>query len=99
MLDVALHPNYDENGWIYLAFTDRCEGCNAASRDSQAPVSMTKLVRGRIARDRWIDEETIWQADLEYYTRTDDLLAGGRIAFDDRDHFFLSVGAKGDGHP
>jgi glucose/arabinose dehydrogenase/cytochrome c5 len=95
LLDVALHPNFDDNGWIYLSFTDRCEGCNAASRDSQEPVSMTKLVRGRIAGDRWIDEETIWQADLAHYTITDDLVAGGRIAFDDRGHVFLSVGAKG----
>ncbi len=95
LLDVALHPNYAENGWIYLAFADRCEGCNALSRDSQEAVSMTKLVRGRIAADRWIDEETIWQADLEHYTSTDDLVAGGRIAFDDRGHVFLSVGAKG----
>lgn len=56
---------------------------------------MTKLVRARIAGDRWIEEDTIWQADLEHYTSADDLLAGGRIAFDDRGHVFLSVGAKG----
>ena len=97
LLDVALHPDYTENGWIYLAFTDRCESCNAESRDKQVPVSMTKLMRGRIAGDRWIDEETIWQAGLEHYTSLDDLVAGGRIAFDRRGHVFLSVGAKGPG--
>ena len=50
LLDVALHPNYAENKWIYLAFADRCEGCNALSRDSQEAVSMTKLVRGAHSR-------------------------------------------------
>lgn len=58
---------------------------------------MTKLVRGRIAGDRWIDEETIWQADVEHYTTLADLVAGGRIAFDREGHVYLSVGAKGPG--
>lgn len=97
LLDVALHPNYAENGWIYLAFTDRCESCNAESRGKRVAVSMTKLVRGRIAGDRWIDEEVIWQADVEHYTSVEDLVAGGRIAFDRAGHVFLSVGAKGAG--
>lgn len=97
LLDVALHPNYAENRWIYLSFTDRCESCNAASKNTQLPVSMTKLVRGRIAGDRWIDEETIWQADVEHYTTLADLVAGGRIAFDREGHVYLSVGAKGPG--
>lgn len=96
LLDVALHPDYADSGWIYLAYADRCEGCNAASREGQVPVSMTKLVRGRITGGRWIDEETIWQAELEHYTSADDLVAGGRIAFDDRGHVFLTVGAKGE---
>src|SRR5690606_36867499 len=28
LLDVALHPDYAENGWIYLSYTERCSGCN-----------------------------------------------------------------------
>ena len=36
---------------------------------------------GHIAGSRWIDEETIGQADLEHSTSADDPLAGGRIAF------------------
>ena len=86
MLDVALHPDYAKNGWIYLHFGDRCRDC---------ATSMNKLIRGRIADGRWIDEETIWSADPATYTRTPDVGAGGRIAFDDRAHVFLSVGIKG----
>ena len=94
MLDVALHPNYEDNGWIYIHHTDRCSDCNELSRRSNQPVSMNRLVRGRIKEGAWIDEEIIWQADLETYTNTSDLAAGGRIAFDDEGYIYLSVGMK-----
>ncbi len=86
MLDVALHPEYEANGWVYLQFGDRCETC---------ATSMNKLVRGRIVEGRWVDQETVWEADPASYTDGSDIGAGGRIAFDDRGHVFLSVGIKG----
>ncbi len=86
MLDVAIHPAYETNGWVYLHFGDRCAECDT---------SMNKLIRGRIREGRWVDEETIWSAAEETYTRTPDMGAGGRICFDDRGHVFLSVGIKG----
>jgi glucose/arabinose dehydrogenase len=86
MLDVALHPDYEENGWIYLHFGDRCDTCDT---------SMNKVIRGRIADGRWIDEETIWSADPASYNETPETGAGGRISFDDQGHVFLSIGVKG----
>ncbi|MEQ1800341.1 MAG: PQQ-dependent sugar dehydrogenase [Gammaproteobacteria bacterium] len=94
MLDVAPHPQYRKNGWIYLHHTDRCTDCNVLSRKSKRPVSMNRLIRGRIRDGKWVDEEILWQADPETYTDTSDLAAGGRIAFDDRGHVFFSVGMK-----
>ena len=96
LLDVALHPRYPENGWIYLAYTDRCGGCNEARRVSERPVSMVKLVRGRIEDGRWTDEQVIWQPPLESYSPSSDSVAGGRIAFDPDGYVFLSVGYKSD---
>jgi glucose/arabinose dehydrogenase/cytochrome c5 len=95
ILDVAPHPDYEENGWIYLHYGDRCSGCNEASRTSGRPVSMNKLVRGRIENGEWIDEEVIWSADIATYTMMPDMGAGGRIAFDDAGHVFISIGIKG----
>jgi glucose/arabinose dehydrogenase len=94
MLDVALHPQYERNGWIYIHHTDRCSDCNDLSRRSKRPVSMNRLVRGRIRGDRWVDEEVLWKADLATYTNTSDLAAGGRIAFDDKGYVYFSVGIK-----
>ena len=95
MFDIVLHPNYEENGWIYLGFGDRCTDCNAFSRESGRAVSMNKLVRGRIEEGEWIDQETIWQAEMEHYGTSSDVAAGGRIAFDDAGHVFFAVGLKG----
>jgi aldose sugar dehydrogenase len=95
LLDVAPHPDYAKNGWIYLAYTDRCSDCNAASRQSRRPVSMVALIRGRIKDGEWVDQQSIWKTDVENYTGTPDMAAGGRIAFDDRGHVFFSVGIKG----
>jgi len=94
LLDVAPHPDYAENGWIYLSHTDRCSDCNAASRASRRPVSMVSLIRGRIEDGAWVDQETIWRTDIENYTGMPDMAAGGRIAFDGDGHVFLSIGIK-----
>jgi len=97
LLDVAPHPDYAKNGWIYLSYTERCGDCNKASRDSKRPVSMVKLVRGHISNGAWVDEQTIWSTDIENYTGMVDMAAGGRITFDGKGHVFLSIGIKGMG--
>ena len=89
ILDVALHPDYAENGWIYLSFGDRCTDCGAR------PASMIKLIRGRLKDGAWTDEETIYQAAPEHYNPASDMAAGGRIAFDGAGYVFLSLGMKG----
>lgn len=94
MLDVKLHPDYEENGWIYIHHTDRCTGCNEFSRRGGQPVSMNRVVRGRIKDDKWVDEEVIWQADIETYTNTSDLAAAGRLSFDNDNRLYISVGMK-----
>ena len=94
LLEVMLHPNYAENGWIYLQYGDRCEDCNSLSSQFNYPVSMTKLVRGRIEDDQWVDQETVLEFDVETYQLGSDIGAGGRIAIDNEGHLFISIGAK-----
>lgn len=96
MLDVALHPNYEQNGWIYITYGDRCTQCNAISKKSDTAVSMLKLIRGHIVEGAWMDEEIIWEADSTTYSTTSDITLGGRIAFDDAGHLFFTLGMKGE---
>ena len=95
MMEAALHPDYENNGWIYLHYGDRCSGCNAVSRQSGQDVSMNKLVRGRIRDGAWVDEEVLWQADYKHYTTMPEIAAGGRIAFDSDGFVYFGVGIKG----
>ncbi|MBY0401038.1 PQQ-dependent sugar dehydrogenase, partial [Myxococcota bacterium] len=92
MHEVALHPDYAKNGWIYLTYGDRCEQCNAASRKTGRPVVMVKLVRGRLSGNAWVDQQTIWEAGKELYQDGLENGAGARITFDDAGHVFFVVG-------
>ena len=90
MLDVELHPGYPENGWIYLSHSDRCQlDCG-----SPWPVSMVRVVRGRLEDNRWVDTEEVWSVHKDYYTVVPDGVACGRLAFDDQGHLFVTVGGK-----
>ena len=96
MLDVAVHPEYEKNGWVYISYGDRCSQCNAQSRSSGEPVSMVALARGRIKDGKWTDQEELWKADRSAYSDGTELGVGARIAFDGKGYVYLTIGAKGD---
>jgi len=84
LLALALHPDFAENGWIYLAFADPGE---------DPDTSTTRLVRGRIRDHNWVDQETIWRAPPELY-RPDNSHFGTRLLFDG-DFLYFSIGDRG----
>lgn len=91
LLDVAIHPDYTNNGWVYLHHTHLwADGCDS----SIICKSMNRLVRGRISDGQWVDQEIIWQAPQAFYVGTPDTGAGGRIAFDTSGHVYISMGIK-----
>ena len=90
VLDVAVHPGFDENGWIYLSHTHRCQlDCGFV-----IPKSMVRVVRGRIREGRWVDQEIIWSVDPDLYTVVPDTVSAGRLAFDHEGHVYVSIGGK-----
>ncbi len=78
LMDVAVHPEYARNGWVYLAYSDPLEQGGRSA-------GMTRIVRGRIGGSAespaWTGEQTVWQARPEHYLTTD-LHFGCKIAFD-----------------
>ena len=56
LLDVAVDPNYDRNGWIYLTYA---HGLSAAE-DAQPP-TMIRVVRGRIRNGAWQDQQVLFE--------------------------------------
>ena len=87
LMEVALHPGYKQNGWVYLAYTDPAPG-------DRKDVGLTVVVRGRIKDNRWVDEETIFRAPYELY-RPGGVHFGCRLVFDKTGHLFFSIGERG----
>ena len=90
MLDVVLHPDYANNGWIYLSHTDRCQ----LDRNSLVPQTMLRVVRGKIDAGSWHSEEVIWSVSTDFYTVIPDNVVAGRLAFDQAGHLYVTVGGK-----
>jgi len=84
LMDVALHPAFAENGWIYLAY----------SEPGPPPTSTTTIVRGRIRNGQWVEQQTIHQAPPSLYV-ADNTHFGARFLFDGAGHLFFSLGDRG----
>lgn len=82
LMDVVLHPDYEENGWIYLTF----------SRLGDEDQTALAVVRGRLDGSDFVDVEEIFEQNRysspgRHY--------GSRIAFDTNGYMFVSVGDRG----
>jgi glucose/arabinose dehydrogenase len=84
LMDVALHPDYAKNGWIYLSYAD--PGSNGASN--------TVIARGRVRDGKWVDQEILYKAPPELYW-VDNSHFGSRFLFDKEGHLFYSIGDRG----
>lgn len=95
MLEVAVHPDYEQNGWIYLGFSDgwreKVEG-----KDKPQPRTITAVVRGRLKDNKWADQEWIWKADKKFYGGSG-VHFGVRFVFD-QGYLYFPVGERGGWH-
>ena len=87
LLEVAPHPDYEKNGWIYLSFSE-----NVGAKLDGKDASMTAVVRGRIKNDKWVDEEEIFRVPPELHTNKSGHY-GSRFAFKDG-YVFFSIGER-----
>jgi len=90
-MDVALHPNYKENGWIYLCYIDEVP---EIIDDEPNRRCATRIVRGRIKDHKWVDQEDIYTPRPEDYTVIYDHF-GARMLFDSEGFLYLSIGDRG----
>ena len=83
LLAVKPHPDYADNGWIYLTFSDPGPG---------NITSMTRVVRGKLDGLRWVKQQDIYRAPERFYTQNYAHF-GSRIAFVD-DYIYFSLGER-----
>lgn len=92
LLDVAVHPNYASNGWIYLSFSDRAK--------ANPSLAFTKIIRGKLVwtgdTARWSNQETIYEAPQAMYSGGG-VHFGNRTVFDGKGHIFVCYGERGRG--
>ncbi len=87
LLDVAVDPDYRTNGWVYLSYS------HVLSSSGGRPGAMTRLVRGKIKENTWVNEEVIFEAPHDSYLTTRHHY-GCRIVFDDR-YLYFGIGERG----
>lgn len=89
LMEVAVHPGYSKNGWIYLGYTEPKQGSDREG--------MTKIVRGKLtwsgSNATWGSQQTIWETTQDNYSGAG-VHFGNRIVFDNGKVFF-STGERG----
>ncbi len=86
MMDLALDPDYKNNGWVYLAFSHNTKN----STDKNTP-SMTKVVRGKINGHQWVEEQVLFQVHDSLQV-TDGTRWGCRFLFDKQGYLYFTIG-------
>jgi aldose sugar dehydrogenase len=93
LMEVAVHPDYETNGWIYLAYSDGWRD-KPEKKDKEGKANtITAIVRGQIKDHQWVNEEEIWKADKKFYTSAG-VHFGSRIVFD-KGYLYFIVGERG----
>ena len=86
LFDVAVHPGFSRNGWVYLSFSEGQLGGRLSS-------SGTALVRAKLDGHRLIEMETLFS--MQPKSRGGRHF-GGRIVFDRDGLLYLTLGDRGD---
>lgn len=82
LLDIAVHPNYAENGWIYIAFAKKFP-------DNKGALT---IMRFKLEGNNAVQQEELitagppWEGGLHF---------GSRIVFDNDGYLYFSNGDKG----
>lgn len=82
LLDVALHPNFKQNSFIYLAFAEKADGDKGN----------TSIIRAVLKDDQLSNILKIFHATPN---STSGVHFGSRIVFDKRGYLYFSVGERG----
>jgi len=87
LLDVKVHPKYEENGWIYFSFS------KAMGKDNQGKALVTTaIVRAKLQGNKLVELAEVFKAEPAFETRRH---YGSRIVFDNEGYLYFSIGDRG----
>jgi len=85
LLDLALHPDFEENGWIYISYS-------SPGSESRRRIGNTAIMRARLQGNTLTDQQVIFKGTPE----TDrGHHFGCKLAFDGKGHLFFGIGDRG----
>ncbi|MCK7591798.1 PQQ-dependent sugar dehydrogenase [Subsaxibacter sp. CAU 1640] len=84
LLDIALHPNYENNGWLYFTY---------ASSEGEGSGGNTALMRAKLSGTKLIDKQLLYKATPNT-TRGQHF--GSRIVFDNEGYLYFTIGERGE---
>ncbi len=88
LLEVQKHPDYANNGWIYLGYSE-----NVGGKENGKDAGMTAVVRGRIRDGKWVDQEEIFHVPADLHSAAG-AHYGTRFVFQDG-YLFFGIGDRG----
>ncbi len=83
LMDVKLHPNFEENNWIYLTY---------ASTQGEGKGANTTVMRAKLDGNQLIDQKVLYKASPN---SSKPYHFGSRIEFDNEGFLYFSVGDRG----
>ena len=83
LMDLAFHPNFEENNWLYISY---------ASSDNKEEGGNTTIARAKIIDNSLQNFEVLYKANPD--TKKGQHF-GGRMAFDNENYLYFSIGDRG----
>ena len=86
LLDIEVHPDFMDNKFLYISFSDYLE--------SNKNKSFTSIFRFKLQDNKLIDKKIIFQANNKFYSRSN-IHYGIRMVFDKNRFLYFSIGDRG----
>ena len=84
LLDLELHPKYEENGWIYISYS---------SVEGEEKGGNTAIMRAKLKDDALVENQVLYKASPN---TTKGQHFGSRIEFDNDGYLYFSAGERGE---
>ncbi|MBC3757592.1 PQQ-dependent sugar dehydrogenase [Hyunsoonleella sp. SJ7] len=82
-MDIKLHPDYSNNGWIYFSY---------ASTEGEGVGGNTAIMRAKLEGTRLTNQEVLYKAEMNSKKGQH---WGSRIDFDNEGYLYFSIGDRG----
>ncbi|WP_157208823.1 PQQ-dependent sugar dehydrogenase [Mariniflexile maritimum] len=85
LMGIKLHPDYETNGWIYLAY---------ASAEGEGEGGNTAIMRAKLNGNQLVEKQQLYKASPNSKKGQH---FGSRIEFDNEGYLYFSIGERGEG--